>query len=76
MITPGKYHTRGGRIAVILCTDAPGLCPVIGYIMNDRANVVSPEAWTHAGVIYATDTASPRDLLARIPETPIAEAAE
>jgi hypothetical protein len=31
-ITPGYYRTRGGRKARVLCTDAEGPYPIVGYI--------------------------------------------
>lgn len=33
--TPGEYKTRDGRKAVVLCDDAPGFEPLVGYIVHD-----------------------------------------
>lgn len=40
----GTYRTRGGRKAVVLCNDAPGDWPVIGYVVSP-ANVAHPRGW-------------------------------
>ena len=31
--TVGRYTTRDGRTAVVLCDDAPGITPLIGYVI-------------------------------------------
>lgn len=35
-----KYRTRDGRDVRILCTDAPGEYPVIGYAINSDASII------------------------------------
>lgn len=71
MITPGKYITRDGRTAVVLCNDAPGQYPVIGYVIYRRPphpDHASPEGWTARGLTTNSGHTSPRDLMELIPE--------
>lgn len=41
---PGKYRTRDGRDAIVLCNDAPGDYPLVGYIIGEGAR-----SWTPCG---------------------------
>lgn len=43
----GEHRTRGGRRAVVLCTDAPGYWPVVGYTLEDAQS--HPRAWMPDG---------------------------
>src|SRR3546814_10724027 len=45
-----KYRTRDGRDVRILCTDAPGHAPVIGYIKDHGKALLG--RWTHEGTAY------------------------
>ena len=47
-MTPGDYRTRSGHKARVLCNDAPGPFPCVGYWTNDRGEV-TPEIWTISG---------------------------
>jgi hypothetical protein len=57
-ITPGYYRTRGGGKARVLCTDAAGPRPVVGYICHETS--VSVLSWSWCGV--AGSTVGPLDL--------------
>jgi hypothetical protein len=46
-IEPGYYRTRDGRKARVLCTDAPGRYPVIGYV--EEGSSILCEAWSASG---------------------------
>ena len=56
----GEYLTRDGQRAVVLCTDAPGLCPVVGYLVSsvdcggDALTVIHPRSWCGNGMAYFT----------------------
>lgn len=59
-IDPNKrYPTRGGLWARILCVDAPGDFPVIGYIDNGDS---LPRSWTFTGR-FTLDCESEYDLI-------------
>lgn len=64
--TPGEYKTRDGRKAVVLCDDAPGFDPLIGYVVvaDDMAHPVS---W-RVGGRYIEECEMPEDLIP--PEAP------
>lgn len=51
-IQQGTYRTRGGRQAVVLCNDAPGMWPVVGYIKG--ADHAHPRAWQDDGRAFYT----------------------
>ena len=40
-MTPGLYRTRSGHKARVLCNDAPGRWPCVGYIILNT----DPDAW-------------------------------
>lgn len=66
--TPGEYLTRDGRKAVVLCDDAPGNHPIIGYIMDGK-NAMARE-WMQDGRFCANVSATARrdDLIAPVTE--------
>lgn len=71
MIIPGKYRTRDGRTAVVLCTDAPGHYPNVGYVITKRENqaaISSPDAWTTDGYCTTSGTLTNKDLIEPITE--------
>jgi len=43
-----KYKTKSGQDVRILCIDAPGIYPVVGYIFDglDEDDSISPVTWT------------------------------
>lgn len=47
--TPGKYKTRDGKDAVVLCDDAPGRWPLKGYIAITDDSV--SYSWMRSGRI-------------------------
>ena len=47
----GKYRTRGGRLAVVLCTDAPGDWPLIGYVVGEHGQA-HPRGWKSDGRLF------------------------
>jgi hypothetical protein len=53
--TPGEYLTRDGRKAVVLCDDAPGMYPLIGYVLMRQGDAAA-NTWAHdgAGVFVGT----------------------
>lgn len=54
------YKTRDGRIAKVLCTDAPGQHCVVGYLLPNRDNCPPDElarSWTIEGT-HRTDCES------------------
>lgn len=51
-IQQGTYRTRGGRRAVVLCNDAPGYWPIVGYIKGIEH--VHPRAWQGDGRSFYT----------------------
>jgi len=44
---PGMYKTRDGRDARVLCDDAPGDWPLVGYVGIDEGYFCY--SWTHSG---------------------------
>ena len=55
------YQTLDGQPVRILCVDAPGDYPVIGYIDD---GVSDPEAWTASGKYFSdSNSPSPEDLV-------------
>lgn len=62
---PGRYKTRDGREAVVLCDDAPGDWPLIGYIVarGEAAHC----SWTASGLATKWP-GSPSDLIPPAPE--------
>lgn len=48
---PGKYKTRDGRDAVVLCDDAPGIAPLVGYVVQPDGEDCSSRNWTRSGRI-------------------------
>ena len=46
-ITAGYWKTRDGRKARVLCVDAQGRYPCVGYV--EYKDCVSPESWTEEG---------------------------
>lgn len=65
VFVPGEYVTRDGRKAVVLCDDAPGGRPLIGYVDYDDAS--QPYAWAADGLSYMRNVITGHDLVA--PET-------
>ena len=47
-MTPGLYRTRSDHFARVLCNDAPGNFPVVGYWIRGPGDIV-PEKWTAEG---------------------------
>lgn len=49
---PGKYTCADGVAAVILCDDAPGDCPLVGYRIHDASATQQqaiPTSWESDG---------------------------
>lgn len=59
-ITPGYWRTVNNRKARVLCTDAPGNYPVIGYIEN-AVGGSAPCSWNLGGLNCINDY-TPNDL--------------
>ncbi len=58
-IKTGKYKTRSGEVAVVLCVDAPVTYNrVIGYVIREceEYNYASANAWCDDGRVYETIT--------------------
>jgi hypothetical protein len=53
-IQPGSYRTQGGRRAVVLCNDAPGYWPCVGYIIDKDGDLAHPRAWQSDGRSFAS----------------------
>jgi len=69
--TPGEYLTRDGRKAVVLCTDAPGGFPLIGFIPSIKGNdVVIPMAWDEKGSVSGGLGGEGVDLMPPAPAAP------
>lgn len=51
-IATGDCRTQGGRRAVVLCNDAPGMWPVIGYVVGD--GVSHPRGWHEDGRAFSS----------------------
>ncbi len=51
----GYWRTRNGRKARVLCTDAPGAYPIVGYVeARDMTMIISTtREWTNSG-LYST----------------------
>lgn len=46
----GKCQTRDGRVAKITCVNAPGVCPCVGYIINNEKDKdIGPYMWQRDG---------------------------
>lgn len=60
-ITPGYYKTRDGRKARVLCVDAPGKYPCVGYI-DQSSEVRGHYSWALDGV-YQSGNSSASDLI-------------
>lgn len=65
-IKPGKYRTRDGMIAVVLCTDAPGQWPIKGYVLTQSGGS-SSNGWRLNGQMYERNE-SRQDLVAEYVE--------
>jgi hypothetical protein len=67
--TVGRYTTRDGRTAVVLCDDAPGITPLIGYVIvhykhSGVAFVCSHSmAWNDDGQVVGGDNPMGFDLI-------------
>ena len=59
-MTPGLYRTRSGHKARVLCNDAPGPYPNVGYIFYDDVEWTRPEAWDDNGFVFAWNNADRR----------------
>jgi len=66
--TPGEYLTRDGRKAVVLCTDAPGTLPIVGYIVDADGESVGG-SWMGNGRVYNGATRR-SDLMPPAPAAP------
>lgn len=53
-ITPGYWRTVNNRKARVLCTDAPGNYPVIGYIESEGGGATL-YSWTLCGRMFVYD---------------------
>lgn len=62
-IAVGYWKTRDGRKARVLCTDAPGLYLVVGYIFIDSLADHEEFKWAAGGSANACRSPSPSDLL-------------
>ena len=66
-IKPGKYITRSNHVAVILCNDAPGNWPIIGYVILPDEDYVEPLFWKPDGSASgAYDLDADDDLVAMV----------
>jgi len=64
-IKVGYYKTRDGRKARVICTDAPGGAPVVGYIIGETSSgYVNIRKWCVGGEYYSTGSKSDHDLIA------------
>lgn len=64
----GRCKTRGNFDVRLLCADAPGKYPVIGYTSTVNANgTVKPYTWTKEGRIFLDEVSADLDLV-NIPE--------
>lgn len=69
------YKTRDGRDARVICVDAPGPYPIVGFIESSvGSDRWSPQGWFNSNVGYAGEPEypDPRDLMLPKPE-PIVE---
>lgn len=64
--TPGEYLTRDGRKAVVLCDDAPGEYPLVGYTVIPEIGSTA-ESWLPNGCCYSGDP-DDDDLVAPVTE--------
>lgn len=62
MFKPGRYKTRDGRDAVVLCNDAPGSEPLVGYVFLGGEKV-SARSWSAEGVFDHFWPNGPSDLM-------------
>lgn len=56
-----NYKTRDGRKVRLLCDDAPGYYPVIGYTVDEKEGRHYVKSWTKEGK-YSTSVMSTHDL--------------
>jgi hypothetical protein len=57
------YRTRQGGKGVVLCTDAPGLWPLKGYVMAEGGEESNPFEWRTGGVEFSVEDERPNDLV-------------
>lgn len=67
-IGAGHYQTRDGRPVVILCLDAPGSDPVVGYttcseLTFEGIPFINPTAWSFDGKWAGDDDDTGSDLI-------------
>jgi hypothetical protein len=65
---PGNYLTRDGRKAVVLCDDAPGHWPLIGYIRTRSNSDYLTWEWLANGKRHDRGDTGPEDLIPPVQE--------
>lgn len=69
VFTKGEYTTRDGRKAVVLCDDAPGSWPLVGYVTALGVNS-APASWRPTGEHDGPPRQNPSDLMPPKPAEP------
>jgi len=62
-IKPGYYKTRDGRKARVLCVDAPGDFPCVGYVLEFDNLDISVKSWHKNGVFNSSQGTLKSDLI-------------